>query len=79
MDFAWLVERKIYNTQVEYGCIHNGHHSWTANSYAALRYARKEDADNVIDGLDLQGAYPAEHGWDNALCSNSCKDTPTNR
>jgi hypothetical protein len=69
MEFAWIIERKAYSTQIEYGYFSNETYSWTANSHTAIRYSRKEDADRVIDALKLVGAYPAEHGWEQCASS----------
>jgi len=36
---------------------------WTTDSLKAIRYARKEDAQRVIDSIGWTEAFPTEHQW----------------
>lgn len=37
---------------------------WTRNANEAVRFARKQDAQQVIDAFQMTGAVPLEHSWD---------------
>ncbi len=70
-EFAWVIERRYYPYKdpdkfvVEYVTAKNGCICFTPNHNEALRFARKQDVDTMIDQLPdrLLGSYAAEHGW----------------
>lgn len=65
-EYAWLIERKHTMQEIcEYLTVKHTGFYWTEDHKSAIRFARKEDADNMIDAFGWMGAYPAEHGWDN--------------
>lgn len=64
-ETGWLIETTAYGDDIHYW---NGHmfddDDWTKDSIEAVRFARKEDAQKIIDYIGWDnGVFAIEHGW----------------
>jgi hypothetical protein len=64
-EYGWLIELKPEHQRrpIYYGENDEGVLGWTADSLRAIRFARKEDAEMVIECEGLTEAFACEHGW----------------
>lgn len=59
-EFGWLIERKHLALWLKVG---RRMQEWTADSNAALRFARKCDAEAFMRFSGLNDGYATEHRW----------------
>jgi len=64
-EFAWLVESKDTSKGVYYLTLrHDVPGFWTTDVDKALRFARRQDAEDYVGFWDDEGVSRAvEHGW----------------
>lgn len=64
-ESGWLIELKasVQPTPTYYGENGEGVLGWTTDHMSAVRFARKEDAQLVIDCEGWTEAVPVEHSW----------------
>lgn len=73
MEVAWMIERRsIIGSDSSAPLWYDGRH-FSPLANCGLRFARKKDAERVIETFGLMHAYPTEHGW----CTATAKE-PTN-
>ena len=65
MESGWLIELKasVQSTPAYYGENEEGVLGWTSDNMKAIRFARKEDAQLIIDCEGYTEAFACEHGW----------------
>lgn len=67
--FAWLIEKSHkdhYNGPMYYAMSEfpgEGEY-WTTDPYKAVRFARQQDAQDVMRGFNISLATAVEHGFD---------------
>lgn len=66
METGWLIELKpsVQPTPTYYGKDESGILGWTPLHMDAIRFARKEDAELVIQCEGFTEAIAVEHGWE---------------
>lgn len=64
-EYGWLIELKPEHRPrpTYYGENGEGVLGWTPDSLRAIRFARKEDAELVIECEGFTEAFACEHGW----------------
>ena len=75
-EFAWLIEKSgevhysgpMYYAMSEFS---GEEEYWTTDPYRAVRFARQQDADDMIRGFKIANASAVEHGWDTRWHSRS--------
>lgn len=61
-DRAWLIERRSGGIP-EWLYVHNEFFQWTRESLLAIRFCRREDAEQVAAVIGEDAEYVTEHQW----------------
>ena len=64
-EYGWLIEAKpsVSRTPVYWGVATDGALGWTGDDKAAIRFARKVDAEAMIKDYGWTEAFAVEHAW----------------
>lgn len=63
-ETGWLIETEASTGQICYlSSIHAGMIRWDPDSTEAIRFARQEDAERVMNDLNIRAASAVEHAW----------------
>jgi hypothetical protein len=60
-ESAWLVERRA--SAIEWLCAWSGGFEWTTDSLKAIRFCRREDANQIGEIFDDEDIHITEHTW----------------
>lgn len=61
-EIAWLIERREPNPEWLY-VVDWFSFGWTVDSLKAIRFARRQDAEQVLKMIETEVAFAVEHQW----------------
>jgi len=62
-EAGWLIERKGKDGSPEWAICWSGGFDWTKDSTKAIRFCRREDANQVAEIFEFEDVHITEHIW----------------